>query len=269
MAANSDRARSDHEHEDRPALTVVVPAHNSADVIDDTVERLWQHLDGRRAEIIAGPWAEIVVVENGSTDDTAERCAHLASRAPGTCPVRVLSSPKGMGNALRAGIEASRGGVVVLTADDLPFGFDDLDAFDALAASPGGAPAVLIGSKAHPESRVDRDRLRRVLTRGFAMLRRIVLGMRTGDPQGTLIVDGALARELAPQLVEPGFLFTTELVYLAEQRGIRPVEVPVRLRGDHGAHGSRVSVGDVADMGAGLLRLRARHRGGQLPPRVA
>lgn len=234
-------------------LTVVIPAHNSAMVIENTVARLTDRLAGRRAEI--------VVVENGSTDDTFDRAARIRAQWHTTdVDFVLLRSDKGMGNALRAGVQASRGAHLLLTADDLPFGFDDLDGADKLIAAEGRLPDVVIGSKAHPESVVQRGAVRAVLTFGFATLRRLILGMRTGDPQGTVLVGGELARSLADDLVEPGFLFTTELVYVVERMGIRPVEVPVRLTADHAAHGTRISRADIVAMGTGLLRLRTRHR---------
>ena len=82
--------------------------------------------------------------------------------------------------------------------------------------------------------------------------------MRTADPQGSIIVAGAWARSIAPHLREPGFLFSTELVYAAERSGLRPVEVPVRLRDSH--HGTRVRLSDVYAMGIGLLGLRRRRQ---------
>ena len=235
-------------------LSVVIPAHNSAAVIEHTVERL--------AERLAGQSAEILIVENGSTDDTFEVCTRLAGEwaSPGVA-LEVLRSPKGLGNALRAGALASRGDEVLLTADDLPFGFDDLDGAEALSAAAGGHfPAVVIGSKAHPDSQLERGALRNTLTWGFATMRRVVLGMRTGDPQGTLLVRGDLIRGLCEDVVEPGFLFTTELVYIVERQGLRPVEVPVRLSPDHGSHGTRISRRDVVSMGTGVFRIRRRHR---------
>lgn len=236
-------------------LSVVIPAHNSSAVIENTAERLVDRLAGSRAEII--------VVENGSTDDTFELCTAIARRWAGNdVSFTVLQSDKGLGNALRVGTEASRGAHVLLTADDLPFGFDDLDGANKLASKNGGTlPTVVIGSKAHRQSSVERGALRGVLTWGFASLRRAVLGMRTGDPQGTVLVDGDLIRDLAADLVEPGFLFTTELVYLVEQRDIRPQEVPVRLSDDHASHGTRISRADVVSMGLGLFRIRKRHQG--------
>ncbi|MFE3289626.1 glycosyltransferase [Rhodococcus sp. NPDC059234] len=237
-------------------LTVVIPAHNSSSVIEGTTARL--------AERLAGRSAEIIVVENGSTDGTFDLCTRLREQwaQPGVA-FEVLRSEKGMGNALRAGAEASRGAHVLFTADDLPFGFDDLDGADRLTADQGSTPTVVIGSKAHRESIVQRGALRGVLTWGFATMRRVVLGMRTGDPQGTVLIDGDLVRELAHELVEPGFLFTTELVYVVEGMGIRPAEVPVRLSADHGSHDTRISRADVVSMGLGLFRLRTRHRAGR------
>ena len=166
-----------------------------------------------------------------------------------------------MGNALRAGLTRSRGTYVLLTADDLPFGFDDLDAADRMGAQGMALPRILIGSKANPESVVERGAMRALLTWGFARMRRAILGMRTGDPQGTILIEGELGRRLVRQTTEAGFLFTTELVYLAEREGIRPVEVPVRLDQTHRAHRSRVSARDVLNMGLGLIRVRRIHAG--------
>jgi uncharacterized protein (TIRG00374 family) len=235
----------------QPALSVVIPAHNCGALIDDTVHRLTNRLGNRLSEII--------VVENGSIDDTWRHCLDLqaAWNHPTACLI-VLQSPRGMGNALRAGTLASRGRSVLLTADDLPFGFDDIDAADHLLAETGELPAIIIGSKAHPDSVVNRGFTRDLLTAGFAVMRRLVLGMRTGDPQGTILMDGDLARTFAEQAAEPGFLYSTELVHLAEAEGIRPTEVAVSLRSDHATHPSRVSLADVWAMAIGLFRLRSR-----------
>ncbi|RVW01019.1 glycosyltransferase [Rhodococcus spongiicola] len=239
------------EPESDVALSIVIPAHNSGTVLEVTVRRFAERFRGQSVEIIA--------VENGSTDDTPAICAAIAdgwdTAGVSFVPMR---SDKGMGNALRAGALASRGSRVLLTADDLPFGFDDVDGADRVERETGRRPAVVIGSKAHPNSVADRGLPRAVMTRSFAILRRVILGTRTGDPQGTFLVDGDLLRALVPHLVESGFLFTTELDYAVESAGIRPVEVPIRLSGEHRAHASRISAGDVVRMAKGLWSLRRR-----------
>jgi glycosyltransferase involved in cell wall biosynthesis len=231
------------------AVSYVVPAHNSTLAIEDTLRALASRLDGRDAEVI--------VVENGSTDGTGallERVQRTWAH-PGVS-LRVLGSEKGMGHAYRAGIAASRGARVVLTADDLPFGFDDLDAAEEV--DPAVHP-VVIGSKGHRDSDVDRGLLRGVLSWGFWVLRRLVLGMRTLDPQGTFVLAGDWARRMGPRLTEPGYLVTTELCFLAERQGHQPLEVPVRLSPQHRDHRSRITVRDVWRMGVGLLGIRRRH----------
>ena len=231
------------------ALSYVVPAHNSTPAIEATLRALASRLEGRDAEVI--------VVENGSTDGTGALLERIEGSwdRPGVS-LRVLRSATGMGNAYRAGIAASRGARVVLTADDLPFGFDDLVAAERV--DPAVHP-VVIGSKAHRDSDVDRGFVRAVLTGGFRLLRRLLLGMRTGDPQGTFVLDGGWARRIGPRLTEPGYLVTTELCYLAEREGVQPLEVPVRLSPQHRDHRSRVTVRDVGQMAVGLLRIRRRH----------
>ncbi len=225
---------------------MVVPAHNSALVLRQTVERL--------VERLAGVPAEVLVVENGSTDGTADLARELESD---DLPlVRALTSPQGMGEALRAGIRASAGRRVLLTADDLPFGFDDLDR----AAELGREPTVVIGSKAHRDSVVDRGSVRSLSTWGFRTLRRVLLASRVGDSQGTILADGRWLREVLPRIEAPGFLFSTELTYAAELQGAEVVEVPVRLSADHAPKASTVRLRDVWLMGAGLLRLRRRRR---------
>jgi hypothetical protein len=230
-------------------LSYVVPAYNSTLAIEDTLSALARRLDGGDAEVI--------VVENGSTDGTGallERIERTWAH-PGVS-LRVLRSARGMGNAYRAGIAASHGARVVLTADDLPFGFDDLDAAEAV--DPAVHP-VVIGSKGHRDSDADRGLLRAALSRGFWVLRRLVLGTRTLDPQGTFVLAGDWARRTGPRLTEPGYLVTTELCYLAEREGAQPLEVPVRLSPQHCDHRSRVTVQDVGQMAVGLLRIRRRH----------
>jgi dolichyl-phosphate beta-glucosyltransferase len=238
------------------ALSYVVPAHNSTAAIEATLSALGERLTGENAEI--------VVVENGSSDGTPDLLRTIEKGwSHGDVDLRVLTSDKGLGNAYRAGIAASRGERVILTADDLPFGFDDLDAAEGLDAA---THAMVIGSKAHRDSQIERGLLRDVLTWGFGTLRWVLLGMRTRDPQGTFVVEGEWLRAAAPRLTEPGYLLSTELCYLAERSGIRPVEVPVRLSESHGEHGSRIRIKDVWNMGVGLIGIRLRHRHGVPAP---
>lgn len=229
-------------------LSYIVPAHNSSDVIEGTLKEL--------ADRLAGTGAEIIVVENGSSDGTFGLLNQVREEWSQDVELRVLQSPKGMGNALRAGIRESRGERVFLGADDVPFGFDDLNAAEKLDLA---QHPMVVGSKAHPDSVTPRGLSRRILTFGFLTLRLVILGMRTRDPQGTFIIDGDWARKVEPRLTEQGFLLTTELTFLAEREGIRTTEIPVQLRESHDVHGSRIRLSDPIKMGLGLFTLRRKH----------
>lgn len=234
-------------------ITYVLPVHNDEPAIAGVVGRLVDRLT-------AWPGSEVILVENGSADGSAEECRRLASAA-GTDAVRVLvaQTPKGMGNADREGIRLSRGDLVVLTGSDLPFAFTDLDAFLALEPR----PRLALGSKAHPASVVETSLLRTVMSAGFRLFRRLVLGIRAGDTQGTVIIEGTLARELLPRLECEDYLLTTEVVAWAARAGVEPVEVPVVYRR---ATSSTISpVRDASRMAIGLLRLRRRIRRGPAP----
>lgn len=229
-------------------LSFVIAAHNSSAVIGNTLERVRERLSGMDAEVI--------VVENGSTDNTVALLEAIASDWPADAvKLRVTHSEKGLGNALKHGIAASEGDRVLFTADDLPFGFDDLDAAEKL-----GFPSdtIIIGSKAHQDSQLERSALRSLMTFTFLSLRRAALGMRVGDPQGTYILPGPWSRHMMNAMREDGYLFTTELALAAERAGVPIVEVPVRLAPTY--HSSRIRPVDVKRMILGTFKLRKRRK---------
>lgn len=227
-------------------VSYIIPAHNSATVIQNSLEEIAKRLTDLDGEII--------VAENGSSDGTVDVLAKVTAGWPADGPtLRVITTRKGLGHALREGIAATTGRVIVFTADDLPFGFDELDATERL-----GFPArtVVIGSKAHAGSVVQRSIVRTTLTGGLRLLRFVVLGMRTGDPQGTFVMDGEWARALQPELRESGFLITTEIAFAADLAGVEVIEVPVRLR--ESGHRTRIQARDIVNMFTGTLALRRR-----------
>ncbi|WP_158864961.1 glycosyltransferase family 2 protein [Leifsonia sp. AG29] len=238
---------NDHPWNRHVGLSIVIPLHNSSMVLARTIERWLAYLSHGRTEII--------LVENGSTDLTWPLAQELAKDTPHV-RFRLAQSEKGMGNALRVGIEMSTAPLVLLTADDLPFDFTDVD--EARKLDP--RPHIIIGSKAHPGSQINRHVHRHLYTYGYRVFRRALLGSEVGDSQGTIIADGDWLRENVSLFTEPGFLFTTQLIYAAELQGLSIAEVPVVLSKDHAPKPSTVRISDAWDMGVGLLRLRRARR---------
>ncbi|MBP3034797.1 glycosyltransferase family 2 protein [Arthrobacter sp. zg-ZUI100] len=241
--------------ETMPDLSVVIPVHNSGPVLAPAIQQWRRYLQEGRTQII--------IVENGSSDESYQTALENAVDTP-YVSFEVMQSPKGMGNALRCGIAASKGRRVLLTADDLPFGFSDLEGAAALDEE----PLLIIGSKAHPQSQAGRGLMRSLSTGGFKAARRLILGSRVGDSQGTMNVDGEWIRQMHQKFDDPGFLFSTQLVLAAETQKQTIAEVPVTLTVVQGDKETSVTLKDVLKMGLGLGRLRKQKREFSLAPQT-
>lgn len=234
-------------------LAYVLPAHNEAAILERNTTRLAR-------ELTHWPGSTIMLVENGSVDDTWLIANRLAER-PSPTALRVYRAQRtGLGHAFdRALRELERAthldaDYVVLGAADFPFGVSDLDA--ARGELNRGAQLVL-GSKAHARSHIAASAKRKAASIAYRMLRRHVLGMRTGDCQGSLIIERDLALKLRPHIRSRDYFYTTELVFHAEKMRVAPIEVPVTLHPDE--RKSTVSIViDGARMFQQLVDLRIR-----------
>lgn len=247
-------------------LSIVVPAYNEAGAI--RAGRLAAVASWRDAH---RPGAEIVVVDDGSTDDTAEAAREvLAGDAD-----RVLTIDHGgKAAAVAAGFRAARGAVVLFTDMDLATPIADADGL--LEALDRGAD-VAIGSRGL--HRAGAPPGRRVLSTGQVLLRVLLLGMPLRDTQCGF---KAFRRDVALDLLDrlrvyaprraaldgPSVTsgFDVELLFVAQRRGYRIAEVPVRW---HYAHTSRVGLRRDARRGVvDLLRIARARLGRDYGPRV-
>lgn len=240
-------------------VSVVVPAWNEAVRLPTTLDALEGHLAA------SGKAAEIVVVDDGSTDATATL---VADRPRGAVAVTLVRLPvnRGKGRAVVTGVEASRGAVVAFLDADLPYALADLDRALELVADDHAD--VALGTRNLPGSRFDPSYpvARQVAGRVYAALVRIVLRLPFGETQcGLKSFRRSAARRLFPLLTIDGWGFDVELVYLAHTRGLRIARFPVTL--SH-RHDSRVRlVGDSLRMFGDLFRVRRNDARGVYGPR--
>jgi dolichol-phosphate mannosyltransferase len=195
-------------------LSLVLPAYNEADGIADAVHEA----DTALAALVAD--YEILVVDDGSRDDTAAIVSRLAVLMP---RVRLLSHPanRGYGAALRTGFEATAFELVAFTDADCQFHLADLGRLLPLSDhSP-----VVVGYR---EDRQD-SRRRCFLSRGYNLLARTLLGTRVRDVDCALKV---FRREALAKLMpeSPGFFVNTEMLTRARQQRMEVAEVGVRHR---------------------------------------
>ncbi len=210
---------SDHEPQ-TVRLSVVIPTYNKESRIASTLEAVAGYL-------AAKPFAsEIVVVDDGSTDRTAEAArAALAGRSPS----KVLRRDRnlGKGASVKEGVLAAAGELVLFCDDDLSTPIGELD--KALAGLEKGAD-VVIGSRAHPgaDIQVRQRRPREWMGKVFNLLVRLFVLKGFLDTQcGFKAFRAAAAKDIFSRLQTAGFGFDVEVLVLARALGYRIAEIPV------------------------------------------
>ena len=198
-----------------PTFTVVVPVYNEASFIPEALSRLLQVMDE------VGEEYELLIVENGSTDETADQ-ARTAGEGQ---PVQVISLPDpDYGAAMRQGFLAAQGDWVV----NFDIDYFSSDFLRRVLAQPDGVDLV-IGSKRDPGSEDRRPFIRRLATRVFNILLRLILDSRVSDTHGMKGFTAPLVADLVPKVKSTQDLFDTELVIRAERAGCRIAEIPVTV----------------------------------------
>jgi glycosyltransferase involved in cell wall biosynthesis len=201
-----------------PALSVVIPVHNEAGLLERSVAELCAGLDAMAIEY------EVILAENGSVDATPALAAAISSALP---RVRCFSiAAPNYGRALRLGIEQARGFWVICEEIDLC----DLDFHRrALALLRAGEAELVIGSKAMRGALDQRPLHRRLATRAYNLALRLTLGFRGTDTHGLKAMRRAALAPVVARCIVDADVFASELVIRAQREGVRIREIPVAL----------------------------------------
>jgi glycosyltransferase involved in cell wall biosynthesis len=209
-----------HGQNSRTMLSIVMPAYNEAHSIAENVCETVETMRGLGIDF------EIVVVDDGSMDGT-HTAAINALRAWPEC-VRIVRCRRneGKGNALICGTAYSKGAYVAFLDADMDLHPEQLENFFAIMNSRGAD--VVIGSKFHPQSKVEYPRLRRIYSFFYFMLVRSLFGLPVRDTQtGIKLFKREVLEQVLPRVLVKRFAFDLELLANVHHFGYRIAEAPV------------------------------------------
>ena len=224
-----------------------MPAYNERERIGASLERILDHVHQQ------GWSAEIVVVDDGSRDTTAELVRGFAAQHP---EISLIANPgnRGKGYAVCNGMLHARGEVLLFTDADLSSPISEagklLDALDR------GADVAMGSRWLDPSLQFERQPLkRRVFSRVFNLFLRVVLGLKFRDTQcGFKAFTRRAAAIIFPLQKIERWGFDAEILYIARRMGLKTAEVPVAW-----GHDDRSTIHPLRDgirMGAEALRVR-------------
>jgi len=232
----------------KPTYSIVLPAYNESARITDTLNKILAY-DTKR-----GWKAEIIVVNDGSSDGTADMVREYARKYPA---LHLLENPgnRGKGYSVRNGILHAHGDILLFSDPDLSSPIEEADKLFAALAK--GAD-VAIGSRwVDPQLQIQRQPLHRQLFgRIFNLALRIILGLKFKDTQcGFKAFTRRSAHAIFPLQKIERWGFDPELLYLARKLTFVVREVPVAW-----AHreGTRINpLRDGIRMFAEMLKIRS------------
>ena len=206
-------------HDAYPSVpfSVVVPVYNEARIVTGSIARILEALEQMAGEF------ELLVCENGSTDDTAA-LVHRLQRDDPRIRLERLPEPD-YGGAMRHGIGACRYDRIVIFNID----FWSID-FTRDAVARLDTNDIVVGSKVMQGSEDRRPLLRRYLTRSFNSMLRAIFGFKGTDTHGMKALRRTTVDPVLRACITSRSIFDTELVLRAERAGLRIVEIPVAVR---------------------------------------
>ena len=235
-------------------LSVILPIYRLGETIEGNLDAVAACLDA------GGFRYELVPVDDGSGDGTAEALRRAAAKRPDTVRPVWVEKNAGKGNALKVGFRASQGAYVLLLDGDLDIAPKMLPKFFESMRANGSD--VVVGSKRHPESNVQYPWHRRLASAIYFGLVRLFIGLPITDTQtGMKLFKRRLLGEALDRMLVKTYAFDLELLSIAYGRGAKISEAPVEIRfgGKFGALKPRTVRDMVMDTLAVFYRLRLLH----------
>jgi dolichyl-phosphate beta-glucosyltransferase len=231
-------------------LTLVMPAYNEGRRIGIALEQTLAYLERR-------PFAsQVIVVDDGSCDDTAQIVRDLGSHTPGLC-LLCNESNRGKGYSIRRGVKEATGRFVGFADADYK---TPIEEFDKILPWLQEGFDVVIGSRGLQDSHIEvaQPLFRRLGSRAFALVMHLLIGLPDiRDTQcGFKFFRRDAALEVFARQQVNGYMFDVESLVIAEQLGYRIKQVPIRWHNDADSR-YKVITGTLRNFSE-LMRIRWR-----------
>lgn len=238
-----------------PFLSLIIPAHNEEQRLHETLAKVHSFVQAQPYEI------EVIIVENGSRDRTLEIARQYAVDRPYLTVIHEERAGKGL--AVKRGILEAKGEYRFFADADFSMPIDEINRFLPPAIE---NVDIAIGSREAPGAvRYDEPAFRHFTGRIFNTLVRLVALPGLRDSQcGFKCFRGAVAEDIFPYQTIDGWTFDVEVLFIAQKRGYRIVEIGVPWYFD--AHSKVRVFKHSIKMAADLFAIRRNARRGDYDP---
>lgn len=200
-------------------VSLVIPAYNESKIVLDTLRTVSAKLSDLTEDY------EVILVDDGSTDNMAELVQNC-----GDPHVRLESySPNhGKGRAVRTGMLAAKGDIVLCTDADLAYGVDVFGVILDRFASPG-ADLVIGSRRLNGEGYRNYPPLRVLMSKCFGLLSHVISGLPYDTQCGIKGYRQAASRQIFSRCTIDGFSFDFEVLMRADKLGLKVEQIPVSV----------------------------------------
>jgi len=202
-------------------VSVILCAYNEGNVIEKTMDMVYRVL-------MDTSWNyEIIVVDDGSFDDTKERAIYYGEKNGGDY-LKVLGHQKnaGKGNAVKTGFKKAEGDFIVVIDSDLDVDPRYIPRYVEALKNVD----IAVASKWHSNSNTSITLRRKILSFGFNIVSRLLTGITLRDTQtGLKAFRRSVLERMIPKLVVDRYAFDLELMAACNHCGFRITDLPVNV----------------------------------------
>lgn len=207
-------------------LSLIIPCYNEGEKLEKNIETIVSYME----ETFLIDY-EIIIVNDGSTDNTIDDVLHLKEKYPHIIKLIHYKDNKGKGYAIKRGILEADGDMLIFMDTDLS---TDISAIPTTVQELGTYP-IVIGSRRMKDSEITEAQtgIRKIMGIGCKNYTNMKLGLHISDTQcGFKGFHTDIAQKIAEKMIINRWAFDAEMLYIAKLNNIEVKEIPVKWKND-------------------------------------